>query len=141
MFCKEQAAQLRGAKQEIEAAGAKLIFIGNGNVNFAREFKESFVPDCVVMTDPTTKTYALLGARRGMQTWLSPSTWMAAIRATFGGFRQSKTRGEARLLGGAAILDSKGRVRWRYLSRFAGDHPSTGVVLDALRGVSKERPA
>ena len=28
---KEQAAQLRGISKEIEAAGARLVFIGNGN--------------------------------------------------------------------------------------------------------------
>lgn len=141
MFCKEQAAQLRAAKPEIEATGARLFFVGNGDVAFARDFKASFVPDCVVLTDPSTTSYGLLGTKRGIRTTLSPSTWVAALRAMKSGFRQSKTRGEARLLGGAAIIDSKGQVRWRYLSRFAGDHPSTAAVLDALRATSKSRQA
>ena len=52
MFCKEQAAQLCGIKQDIEAAGATLAFIGNGSAAFARDFKDSFVPGCVALTDP-----------------------------------------------------------------------------------------
>ena len=141
MFCKEQAAQLRAAKPEIEAAGGQLFFVGNGNVAFARDFKESFVPDCVVLTDPSTTSYGLLGTKRGIRSTLAPRTWVAGIRALTSGSRQSRTRGEARLLGGAAILDSKGEVRWRYLSLFAGDHPSTAVVLDALRATSNSRKA
>lgn len=37
------------------------------------------------------------------------------------------------LLGGVAIVDSGGVLRWRYVSRFAGDHPSPGEVVAALR--------
>ena len=139
MFCKEQAAQLCGIRQDIEAAGATLVFIGNGEPAFAREFKDSFAPDCVVLTDPSTASYAVLGAKRGIWASLSPRSWPAGIRAMRAGFRQTRTRGRARLLGGVAILDSSGKVRWRYLSRFAGDHPGPAELLAALRSLGKAR--
>ena len=44
MFCKQQAAQLCGIKKDIEAAGARLVFIGNGETAFARREAENFLP-------------------------------------------------------------------------------------------------
>src|SRR5216683_2411896 len=93
MFCKEQAAQLRGIKKEIEAAGARLVFIGNGNTTSARDFKATLMPDCEVLTDPSTASYALLGARRGAWAVWSPRSWPAGLRAIRGGFRQTRTQG------------------------------------------------
>jgi hypothetical protein len=133
MFCKEQAAQLYGVKSEIEAAGARLVFIGNGNVAFAKHFKETLVPDCEVLTDPSTASYALLGARRGIWLTLSPRSLRASLRALRRGFMQSRTQGHAYQLGGVAIVDSTGAVRWRFLSRFAGDHPAPAEIVAALR--------
>ena len=138
MFCKEQAAQLCGFKQDIEAAGATLAFIGNGNPRFARDFKASFAPECTVLTDPSIASYALLGAGQGIWATLSPRSWPAGIRAMLLGFRQTRTRGHAYLLGGVAVVDTAGAVRWRYLSRFAGDHPASAQILEAVRGLGKD---
>jgi hypothetical protein len=124
---------LRGIKKEIEAAGARLVFIGNGDADFARNFKAKFVPDCEVLTDPSTTSYALLGARRGAWAVWSPRSWPAGLRAVRGGFRQSRTQGQAYLLGGVAIVDSGGVVTWTYISRYAGDHPDPGQILAALK--------
>jgi hypothetical protein len=124
---------LRGIKKDIEAAGARLVFIGNGDLAFARQFRDSLVPDCEVLTDPSTASYALLGARRGRWVTLTPRSWPAGLRALRAGFRQSRTQGHAYLLGGVAVVDSSGVVRWSYRSRFAGDHPSPTEILAELR--------
>jgi hypothetical protein len=133
MFCKQQAAQLCRIKKEIEAAGARLVFIGNGDLASARHFRDSQVPDCELLTDPSAASYALLGTRRGAWATLTPRSWPAGFSALRGGFRQTRTQGHAFLLGGVAIVDSSGVVRWSYVSRFAGDHPSPGEVVAALR--------
>jgi hypothetical protein len=135
MFCREQAAQLRGIKTEIEAAGARLVFIGNGNTAFARNFKETYAPDCEVLTDPSTASYAMLGARRGIWTTWTPRSLPATLRAISHGFRQSRTQGDAFLQGGVAIVDSSGAIRWSFVSRFAGDHPSPAQVVATLQRV------
>jgi hypothetical protein len=132
---------LRGIKKEIEAAGARLVFIGNGATPFARDFKENWVPDCEVLTDPSTASYALLGARRGAWAVWSPGSWPAGLRAVRGGFRQSRTQGQAYLLGGVAILDSDGLARWTYVSRYAGDHPNPRQILAALKRAVREPAA
>ena len=137
MFCKEQAAQLCGIKQDIEAAGAKLAFIGSGEAVYAREFKTEFAPDCTVLTDPTTATYALLGTKRTIWPSWAPRSLPANLRAMRRGFRPSRTRGDARRLGGVAILDSRGAIKWKYLSRIAGDHPTPANLLAAVRALKQ----
>ena len=132
---------MRGIKKEIEAAGARLVFIGNGATPFARDFKETLVPDCEVLTDPSTASYALLGARRGAWAVWSPRSWPAGLRAVRGGFRQTRTQGHAYLLGGVAILDSDGVARWTYVSRYAGDHPNPRQILAALNRAVREPAA
>ena len=126
---------MRGIKNEIEAAGARLVFIGNGNTAFARHFKETFAPDCEVLTDPSTATYQLLGARRGFWTTWTLRSLPATIRALRHGFRQSHTQGYAFLQGGVAIVDSTGAVRWSFVSRFAGHHPSPANIVATLQRV------
>jgi AhpC/TSA antioxidant enzyme len=126
---------LRSIKKEIEAAGARLVFIGNGNAAFARHFKEMFAPDCEVLTDPSTATYALLGARRGFWTTWTPRSLPATLRALRHGFRQSRTQGHAFLQGGVAIVDATGVVRWSFVSRFAGHHPSPEEIVVRLQRV------
>ena len=132
---------MRGIKKDIEAAGARLVFIGNGATPLARGFKETSVPDCEVLTDPSTASYALLGARRGAWAVWSPRSWPAGLRAVRGGFRQSRTQGQAYLLGGVAILDSDGVARWTYVSRYAGDHPNSRQILAALKRAVREPAA
>src|SRR5258708_35653377 len=124
MFCKQQAAQLRGIKKDIDAAGARLVFIGNGETAFARDFRDALVPDCEVLTDPSTASYALLGTRSGRWVTLTPRSWPAGLRALRAGFRQSRTQGQAFLLGGGAVVDSTGRVGGSDVSPFAAGQPS-----------------
>jgi len=126
---------LRGIKKEIEAAGARLVFIGNGNTAFSRHFKDTFAPDCEVLTDPSTATYELLGARRRFWTTWTPRSLPATLRALRHGFRQSRTQGYAFLQGGVATVDSTGAVRWSFVSRFAGHYPSTAKILATLQRV------
>ena len=71
------------------------------------------IPGGEVLTDPSAFSYDLLGARTDRLTMLKPGTWMAAMRATRGGFRQTRVQGVEALLGGVAIVDAAGVVRWK----------------------------
>src|SRR5438552_15209392 len=62
MFCREQAAAMRAAGDEIEALGAELVFVGTGNPAQARDSPQQFAPDSVVLSDPDLRTYRLIGA-------------------------------------------------------------------------------
>lgn len=133
MFCREQVAQLRGRRAEIEALGAALLFVGSGAPRFARDFQRTFAPGSPVYSDPSGATYDALGARRGVLTTLGPSALRAGVRAMRGGFRQGRTRGLALVQGGVVVTLPGGRVAWSHLSRHAGDHPGPSEVVTALR--------
>ena len=53
LFCKEQAIHLYSSKGEIEKVGGRLVFIGNGAIEYARHFRDSMIPGGEVLTDPS----------------------------------------------------------------------------------------
>jgi len=125
--------QLHRHAEEIAARGADLVIIGNGSPHFARAFREDFAVTAPLYVDPSLATYRALGMRRGLlATLLSAETWKATARALRGGFRQGITRGDNWQLGGVLAVQPEGRVSYRYLSRFAGDHPPVAEILGAL---------
>ena len=132
MFCRQQAAQLRGVKGEIEAVDARLAFVGSGAPHFAREFRDTQVPDCDVYSDPSGASYRVIGARSGVLSTLDPAVIAAGFRTLRRGFRQAKTQGNALLNGGVVVMVPGNRVAWSYISKRAGDHPPTRRVLEAV---------
>lgn len=124
---------MRGRKQEIDELGARLVYVGSGAPPFAAYFRETYVPDCEVYSDPSGRTYDVIGARRGVLSTFTPAAIRAALRALRHGFRQGKTQGKPFLQGGVLIVLPGDRVAWSYLSRHAGDHPEPDVVVRQLR--------
>lgn len=122
-----------GVKDDIEAAGARLVFLGTGAPAFAKDFQQERVPGIPVYSDPSGRTYDALGAKHGLTVTLGPGTISAGKRAREKGFRQGRTQGKALQLGGVAVILPGDRVAWSYLSRFAGDHPESEAVVDAVR--------
>src|ERR1019366_5441690 len=52
VFCREQVAEIREHREEIEALGAGIAFVGNGTPRAAAWFQKRFAPDSTVLTDP-----------------------------------------------------------------------------------------
>ena len=136
LLCKEQAAAFRGRGQEIEALGAGLVFVGNGQLTWARQFEAEECRGCRVLTDPGRDSYRAIGARRGWRSTLGPAGLVAGIRAFRRGFRQSGVRGVPDQQGGVYVMLPGDRVAYAYVSGSAGDHPPIDAVLDALRAVA-----
>ncbi|GAC1580241.1 MAG: hypothetical protein NVS3B18_13880 [Candidatus Dormibacteria bacterium] len=124
---------MRSVKGEIEAAGARLFFVGSGAPPFARDFQQTYVPDCEVFSDPSGDTYTALGARSGLVSTLGPSVMRAARRARKAGFSQGRTQGRAFVQGGVMVALPGDLGPWSYLSEHAGDHPEPAAVVEALR--------
>jgi hypothetical protein len=136
LLCKEQAAAFRGRGQEIEALGAGLVFVGNGELTWARQFEAEECRGCRVLTDPALDSYWAIGARRGWRSTIGPAGLAAGIRAFRHGFRQSGVRGVPDQQGGVYVMLPGDRATYAYVSGSAGDHPPIDAVLDALRAVS-----
>jgi hypothetical protein len=133
ILCREQAAGFRARRPEIEALGARLVLVGNGESRVAREFEARHCPGCRVLSDPSLASYRAIGARRAWRSTLGPPAIRAGIRAFRRGFRQGAVRGIADQQGGVYVLLPGDRVAYAYLSGSAGDHPPTDDVLLALR--------
>jgi hypothetical protein len=113
--------------------GARVIAVGTGSTEQARELMESGTPfPCLV--DPGARLYRVLGLHRvGLATVLAPATYLNYWRAWRRGVRQGRVTGDPRQLSGVALLDGAGRLRWRHASRTVGDYPPLADVLSEIR--------
>ena len=132
LLCKEQAAAFRERLPEIEDLGGGLVFVGNGELTWARDFESAECRGCRVLTDPGLDSYRAIGARRGWRSTIGPASVAATIRAFRHGFRQSGVRGVPDQQGGVYVMLPGDRVAYAYVSGSAGDHPPIEDVLAAL---------
>jgi hypothetical protein len=127
MFCRELAAQVRGVTDRIEAKGARVVFIGNGSPAMANAFKEDYDVGSPLYTDPTLAVYNAAGLKRGMGNVFKA---LANVpRALFKGHFQGRTQGDALQQGGVLVVDTEGRVRYRFTSETGGHHPDLEDVI------------
>jgi NAD(P)-dependent dehydrogenase (short-subunit alcohol dehydrogenase family) len=123
---------LRDRIEDIRAAGADLVIVGNGNAGFARAFREDFGLEGPLLVDPELRAYRAAGLRRGRVELLSPRLPLNALRALRSGSRQQGVQGDPWQLGGVFVLKPGGGLLYRYVSSEAGDHPPVNEILSAL---------
>jgi dehydrogenase/reductase SDR family member 12 len=125
---------LRDRWPEIQASGAGLVVVGNGNAGFAAAFREDLElpPEVTLLVDPELRAYRAAGLRRGRVEVLSPRLALNGLRAFGRGFRQTGIEGDPWQLGGAFVLRPDGSCSFRQASREAGDHADLEALLAAL---------
>ena len=126
---------MRGILPAIHEAGAELVIVGNGTPEMARAFREDLGLEVPLYTDPTRRTYALAGFKRGVLATFSAKGVAHAARAWRKGFRQTATRGDPLQQGGLLVVDPGGRILYAHRDNEAGDLASNEDVLAALRPV------
>lgn len=132
MFCREQSARLGRRIREIEAAGAQLIAIGNGNAHWAKSFIEDEKVEFPVYVDPGRLTYEHFGMRRSLTRVFGPRSIRHGMRAMKGGHFQTQTRGDAFQNGGVIVLDAAGNIVYEHIEAEAGDLADLDEVIAAL---------
>lgn len=130
-------AGFRSRQDELEGLGVTLAFIGSGTPAMAEDFKQSLGLDVPVFTDPSRRTYAQLGFKRGVLSVVSPAVLASALRAWRAGFRQAKTQGDPVQQGGVVVVRAGGAPEYGFASAEAGDHPPLDVVMDAARRAAR----
>ena len=128
-----------GFTPRIHASGAELVILGNGTPEQAAWFVKDFHIETPVLTDPDLASHAIAGARRARL--MDPRVFLRAAAAMAQGFRQTRTMGSAGQLGGVFVITPAGKMPYRYISAFAGDHPNPEDVLHALESPSPRPPA
>lgn len=132
IFCRQQVSGICRHRPELESARASLVFVGSGTPLMAQAFQEEYCPWSRVLVDPGLEAFRAFGLRRGVWTNLNIRTAFGALRAYREGHRQVEVQGDPWQQGGVFVIDSTGRIRYSYVSRYAGDHPDPQVVVDAL---------
>lgn len=132
MFCREQAARLGQRRQEIEAAGAQLIAIGNGHARWARDFIDEQGVEFPVFVDPGLRSYEHFGMKRGLGEVVTLKSMKHATRALGGGHRQSPVRGDGLQNGGVVVTDANGEVVYKHVEQETGDLVDLDDVIAAI---------
>lgn len=132
MFCREQVARLGHRLNEIHAAGAQLIAIGNGHEHWARAFIEEEGAAFPVYVDPSRRSYEHYGMKRGLTEVLGPKSVRHSLRAMSRGHFQSQTRGDGLQNGGVIVLDEDGEILYEHIEDEAGDLADLDEVIAAL---------
>ncbi len=120
---------------ELKAAGADVIVIGNGAPMFIAGFREHTGWAGPLYTDPTLEAYRAAHLERGVLKTLDPRGMGSLARALVRGHRQGRTQGDEYQQGGALVIDRDGNVVWQHISRRPGDLASVDDMLAAVRRV------
>jgi hypothetical protein len=131
--------QLHRDREKFDAAGARLVVIGQGTPRHAQHFREQFDLDGLeILVDPDREAYKVAGAKVGsVGDLLGPRSVLSGIkRSATERMVQGKTQGSPTQLGGVLVIAPGDRVAWSHLARDAGDNPPNEDVLKAVRAAA-----
>lgn len=127
--------QLHRARDEFEAAGLRLVLIGQATPRQAAHFRRRMKLDVPILADEKRVSYRAIGARHGTLTELVGPKVVAKGMLTTArtGVFQGRTVGSPSQLGGALVVAPGGEVRFLHLAQDAGDNASAEQLLAAMR--------
>jgi hypothetical protein len=117
-----------------------LVFISMEGPERTAAFKARHGIPHRFICDPEEKLYEVFGIPNGsILQLIGPKSMTRGIRATLKGNLNRRPAANPSRLSGAAVVDTLGRIRWSFVGRFAGDHPSPQEISNALgRAIDKE---
>jgi hypothetical protein len=139
VHCRDHAVQLHRAREEFEAAGVRLVFIGQASPRQASHFHKKLGLDPLpVLADDERETYKAVGLKRANLTQLvGPRSVLSGIKhGARSGVTQGRIVGDAAQLGGEMIVLPDGTVAWSHKQEHAGDTATPEQLLEAARSAS-----
>jgi hypothetical protein len=129
--------QLHRERAEFEAAGARLVLIGQLTPRHAAQFRRRQGLELPVLADERRASYKAAGAKVAtMGELLGPKlVAKGALTTARTGRVQGRTIGHPAQLGGVLVIAPDGRVTWSHMSRDAGDNASPEEILEAVRAI------
>lgn len=125
-------------REEIEAAGLRVVAVGLGQPKHARQFGDKLAPSVNCITNEEPELHAAFGiGRANLLRLLSPDALKAGARAASRGHTQGQATGDAQRLPGTFIVDVQGIVRYAHYGKHAGDNPDLSEVLQEWARMSE----
>jgi peroxiredoxin len=123
------------AREQFEAAGVRLVLIGQATPRHAAHFRRRQGIQLPVLADKDRVSYEAAGAKSGGVFDLFHPKVVAkgAVTGVKEKTIQTRTIGDASQLGGALVIAPDGTVTWSHMSRDASDNASPEEILAAVR--------
>ena len=128
--------QLHRDREEFDAAGVRLVVIGQGEPSDGRHFVRSRgLEGLPLLVDTERESYAAAGTKVAtMNELLGPVVVAKGIvRALRSGQQQGRTVGHNAQLGGVLVVDTDSAITYSHLAEDASDTPPNSEVLEAAR--------
>jgi peroxiredoxin len=126
------------ARDEFEAADARLVLIGQMTPRHAAHFRRRRGIELPVLADEQRQTYKAAGAKIATAGELLGPKVVAkgTVLSARTGLRQGRTIGHPAQLGGAMVIRPDGQVAWSHMSEDASDNASADDILAAVRAAA-----
>jgi prostamide/prostaglandin F2alpha synthase len=123
------------ACEQVEAAGGRLVLIGQLTPNHAAHFRRRERIELPVLADEERASYRAAGAKMAtMGELVGPSVVAKGFLTTARtGRMQTRTIGHPAQLGGAMVIAPDGRVVWSHMSQDASDNAEPEDIVAAVR--------
>jgi peroxiredoxin len=130
--------QLHRDRERFEAAGARLVVIGQGTPAQAAHFRDSHKLDLPMYVDKGRESYKAAGTKVGTVSELLGPRVIAkgAMASRRDGVVQGRTVGHPAQLGGVMVVKPGNQIVYAHLADDAGDNPANEEVLKALMDAS-----
>lgn len=142
LACRAHAIQVWEKRESYEKTGAKLVFIGNGDARYIKNFQEELgLTKALVLTDPSLESFSAAGFQKGFFALVQPKSAINALKLLKDGHKQSApstSGGSHWQLGGVIAISPQGRVLYQFISEAFGDFPpesDTATMVPASESV------
>jgi hypothetical protein len=131
------------AREQFDAAGAKLVLIGQLTPRHAAHFRRRQKIELPVLADEDRASYKAVGAKVGNLSDLVGPKVLAkgALTTLRTGKMQGRTIGDPAQLGGAMVITSDGAIAWSRMAKDASDNAPPDEILAAVREATADHPA
>lgn len=125
-------------REEIEAAGLRIVAVGIGRPEHARRFGGRLAPNVECVTHEEPEVHSRFGIEQGnILRLMAPDAIAAGAQAAARGHKQGTATGDQRRLTATFIVDETGTVRYCHYGKHAGDHPDLTEVVCLWREMNR----
>ena len=124
---------MNGAREEIEATGARIVLIGQATPRHAAHYQRRYAPELEILADSKRESYkAMKLPRAGTTQLIGPESLAKGVLRGASGVGVGRPIGDVAQLGATMIVLPGGEIAWSHVQQDASDNPSIEEVMAAL---------